>query len=291
MKNVKHRQQNAAYKMNAVHFVSCILLLFHSSFILAQAETHQQRIERLRRNIELAIKLEQTQTNARENETQLRLLNSRIASRQALIDEMSSESDQLSYHIDSLTVQIERQQKRLAGLKNDYARMLQYVHTQQRGGNKWLFILSASNFSQRYRRFRYIQDLTENATLEMEQIEKITARLEARKQEVSAARTAQDKLIQQQEEETRRLAAEKNTQASALNISKQQEAELMKALDRRENYTKQLGIKIRNNTATEARGGLTEQEEKELTMNFARNKGRLPAPVERGIIVSSFGKQ
>ena len=278
--------------LHSSFFICFIFFIFHSTFATAQeTEDLQQRAEQLQEAIQMAKTWRQTQANARQNETQLNALNERISSRQALLDAMADESDLLSSNIDTLNAEIANQKEHLAAMKENYARMLQYIQTQCGNKNKWLYILSAENFSQTYRRFRYIQELTAHTDEEMELIKQLTAQLETKKREVLAAKNRKLRLAQQQKAEMRKLSAEQKKQAQVVKNLKQQEAELLAAIRKRERQTEGLSNRIQANVATETQGRLSAQQERQLTQNFERNKGRLPMPVERGYITARFGKQ
>jgi len=277
----------------AVCAITCLFTcLFVCSASANDSEERQRRIERFQETINLAeTLLEQTHQNTRKGETELNLLSARISSRKALLSELADEFDHLDSNIDTLNVEIGRQKERLVVLKANYAKMLQYIHVQRNRKNKWLFILSAENFAQSYRHYRYMQELTASANYEMEQIKKLTEQLEAKIQEIADTKNNKIRITQQQEEEIRRLSIEQNNQTQVVQNLKQRERQLLEAMRRRERLMEGLSNRVRANTETERHGTLTAQDERLLTQNFERNKGQLPLPVERGVISGRFGRQ
>lgn len=112
-------------------------------------------------------------------------------------------------------------------------------------------------------------------------------------------REIKQSLLAEEEIEAQQLKREKSSQQSTLNELKSQEESLRKKLQEQQKQAERLQKEIERLIAEEARrtsGSATgtyalTPAEQIISNNFGNNRGKLPWPVERGVIVSHYGKQ
>ena len=89
----------------------------------------------------------------------LSVLNGQINSQKKLVDAISSDVGQMDSMITSLNTQLDTLKKELDERKQRYRRSVLYLYRNRTTQNKLMFIFSADNFTQMYRRLRYVSKL------------------------------------------------------------------------------------------------------------------------------------
>jgi septal ring factor EnvC (AmiA/AmiB activator) len=167
--------------------------------------------------------------------------------------------------------------------------------------HKLSFIFASDSFYELYRRTKYLQQYTE-----------------ARRNQVQHIRDTQTQLIEKETlakkiaEEKLKLLEEKKPEINTLKALKEEKDKLLVSLSKKEKTLKQelkesqnklnnldklVGDLVKEqNTNTATRPTRPRQKKstvdtKELSQSFTKNKGRMPAPVNKGFIASYFGKQ
>ncbi|MDX5319702.1 MAG: hypothetical protein LPK45_01440, partial [Bacteroidota bacterium] len=130
-------------------------------------------IERKKKEKEIALTkklLTQTETEKKKSLNQLRLLNKQIGIREALIQTVNQEIEQIDLQIFDKREEIDALQKDLAMRKEEYAEMVYLAYKQKRNFDPLTFVLSASSFDQAARRIKFLKSLSESRTLQLELI-------------------------------------------------------------------------------------------------------------------------
>lgn len=91
---------------------------------------------------------------------QLRLLDAEILESERTITEISLVLNRLTTQIDSLSSVINSNEKKLANLRNNYLKAIKQFRLNKGKTSTLAFIFSAKNFSQAYRRFRYLREFS-----------------------------------------------------------------------------------------------------------------------------------
>jgi septal ring factor EnvC (AmiA/AmiB activator) len=134
--------------------------------------------------------------------------------------------------------------------------------------------------------------------------------LEQKTADLENNRKDKAELLNRQLSEARKLSADKQDRQQTLDGLRKEEGRLRSTLAKQERQRQELASAIRRSIADEiaksrkattktTKGGASAPalefsltpEAKELSSDFEKNKGRLPWPVTKGTITSSFGKQ
>jgi septal ring factor EnvC (AmiA/AmiB activator) len=274
-----------------------------SSVVFAQNQTVQQleneRRETLRRIETTNQMLNQTQRSRQSSVNKVNLLNANIRERQSLINTINQEVSQLNAEIIQLNFQQQELTKQLNVLKADYARFVQESYLNRSFYNKMMFVFSAENFNQSMRRLRYLQEFTNYRKEQVAEIERVTAEIEEKSQEVERHRLTRLSIAQQRESEAQKLTQDRTTEQRMLNDLRGRERTLQAEIQAQQRRAQQLNQQIERIIAEEVRrsqqqaapGETLTPEQQLIAGNFEANRGRLPWPVERGVISGKFGRQ
>ncbi len=281
-------------------------------------EQLQSEIASLQKEISTANQLLKKTTKDKEMTlNEVAILNKKIKQREKLIKAYNQQIAILDEEINAGQSHIKTLNSDLNGLRKEYAKMITFAYRNRSHYNRLGFVFASKNFNQAFSRLRYIRQFSDARKIKMEQIagteRRITGEVEAsqKAREEQAALLA-DEQVQQaalvgEKEELNRQVANLKKQESSIQQdikNKQQQAQkLQKAIDdiiaeeirlanerNRKEAEKNATENKKNETSSKGKGMALTPAEKTLSTNFASNKGKLPWPVERGVISSSFGK-
>ena len=104
--------------------------------------------------------LQETQKSRQGTVNQINLLKRSIKQSQEMINALNSEISLLDGNIDSLQCEKKVLQTNLEALKQDYAAMVCASYFQRKYFSPIMFVLASEDFNQAFRRFRYLQEMT-----------------------------------------------------------------------------------------------------------------------------------
>ena len=292
------------------------------SFILLDAQsTSSKQLKKDKQKLEREIKntqelLNQTRKNKNASLEQIAVLRKQISNREdmvvALTDEITRLEDEMSLN-EKLSKSLDR---KLAYMKDDYARVVYNAYKNRKLTNKITFIFSADNFSHMYQRAKYYRAFAKNVKSQVETIEATQKEIEKKKIEIQEIKEAKSAIMSKEEanlanlekakREKDKLAASLKTKEKELSAQIKQKQQQQKKLDAAIQAAIQKEIAADNakkaksnkgkNTSTGKSGGNTSKpvitmtpEEQKLSNTFAGNQGRLPWPVTKCSKLRGFG--
>jgi len=250
--------------------------------------------------------IDQARKEQRVTQEQLQLLESQITAREELIHAMNGELRQADQRIAEDEEMVAALKKDLITLKEEYARMLQFAYRNRSAYDRMSYLFAASSFQQAYKRSRYLNQIGEQRKRQAVLIEGTRTTIDARLAGLKQQREEKSRLVGEQLVEKQKLNTDRTGQQSALNTLKKEEGRLRDTQRKQEVQRRELDQAIRRAIEAElkpkpkpgstapASGKLDitlTPEAKELNADFEKNKGKLPWPVEKGVITSRFGKQ
>ncbi|MEJ6791674.1 MAG: peptidoglycan DD-metalloendopeptidase family protein [Lacinutrix sp.] len=286
------------------------LLFFSSTFVFAQGgkqkELEARRLELSREIQQINVLLSSNQSKKKSQISQIEDLNHKLSVRENLIKVTNQQANLLTREINSNQKQITENRVELTLLKESYAKMLQKAYKNKNKQSRVMFLLSSNNFKQAYKRVQY---LNQYADYQKEQADKI-------KQKTIDLQKANIKLLEQKEVKSN-LIAENKIEQKTLQLERMEHEEIMKSIKKDLNkYTAQIKAKqkeakridneidklIRDaitasnkkagvKTTTKSKSFALTAEAKALAADFLGSKGKLPWPVEKGVIKLRYGKQ
>ncbi len=285
--------------------LSLIFLLLSAGVVFAQTKADLEKKKKKTINeINYTNKLlAETRKSQKESENNLMLLGNQINSRQELILSINMEIEYVSQRISETESIIKMMSDDLNDLKASYSRMLQIAWKNRNKNNEIMFLLSSDDFNQSYVRLKYMQQMADYRKRQLRAINSIKAILEKQIEKLNRQKQEHQRLLDEEQSETENLEKAKRQQESELSKLKGKENDLRKQLAEKNKQKQQLQaaiekliadeVKKSSSTKGKANTGKYEltPEEKIVSDNFGNNSGKLPWPVQRGVIVSKFGKQ
>lgn len=275
-----------------------IILTLLSAISVAQ---NRSELEKKKNNaikeIEYTNKLiRETEQGKKESVNNLNLINTKISARQELINAINSEISLIETTIKDNEMVISMLEEDLIALRNEYAKMIVLAYKNRNSYDRLMFILSSDDFNQAYKRLKYYQQYSDYRKKQAMAIKGIQVVLNSENEKLAASKQEKETLLAEKSDETNQLKQEKRMQNSTIQKLTKQEEDLRKTLRKYEETAAQLQREIEKLIAEEAKASSSSgtyqltPAEKLISTNFGNNKGALPWPVERGVIVSSYGK-
>jgi septal ring factor EnvC (AmiA/AmiB activator) len=222
----------------------------------------------------------------------LKILGNKLNLRESVIKGMGEEINLLKERIELNSLAIGMMEGDLVILKSEYSRAIVNSYKSKKLNPDIVYILSAKDYNQGYKRLKYLQQVTKLRRKESEiiaelkeQIEDSKYRLENDLMKISDLQTRelyQKNLLQSEQDRKQRMVKSLNAKEKQL----QKDLEEKKKIARR--IEKELARIIEAEKKKSAVTALT-PEQKLIGDNFLDNKGRLPWPVEKGVITEHFG--
>lgn len=255
----------------------------------------QKKQKKLQQEIEQTNKmLKQTKRDETATLNKLQLTQQNIKNQKQLIRTLDNEITALDREMKVLGNTRDSLQRVLENHKEDYAQMIRQTHYARLQQSPLLFLMSSDSFQQLARRARYLQEFAHFRQQQVARIEYTQAEIDAQNDLLQANKDDKKQALSSRKREQENLKRDERKQQTMLSQLKSKEKDLTKQLNQKQKKVAELNKKIddmiRKQTEKASKTTLT-KEQQLIAGGFEANKGRLPWPVERGMISGHYGKQ
>lgn len=228
----------------------------------------------------------------------LLLLQSKIDSRESLIESLNNEQTLLTDTILMSLLQIDKLGLMLDDLKNEYAKMIRSAYVNQNTSQRMLYVLASGSFNQAYRRLNYYRHYAEKRSQQIERIKTAETVYVSKIGQLEARLKRNQQLLQNVNSEYATLENEILLKSNIIGSLSERVNKLI--AEQKQNVKASLELENRieeavyngsgNSKSKEGSLNLLTPEEHLISADFTDNRGKLPWPLERGIISSFFGE-
>lgn len=274
--------------------ISCSSILFAQS-----KEDLQKEKAKIEDEIQLTNKLlNQTLSGKKASTEQVALINKQINDRTKLISTINNQVKYLDSDISSTSKNIKELNDELEILKKEYADMILHTWSTKNTYKRLSYIFASEDLNQAFRRISYFKYYSDRRKEYSREIISKTDEMQNKKFTLEKQKSEKETLRVSKEQETTKLQTEKVQKNNTIQDLTKQEKELRKKIKAQQDALSKLNKEIEKIIAEEiksrnSKSGRLEltPEEKIISGKFEGNKGKLPWPCERGIIVESFGER
>jgi len=217
-------------------------------------------------------------------------------------DDIKWMEQQIAFKSDSIkSLSIE-----LDELKKEYAKMIYFAWKTRNSYDKMIFVLSAKDFNQSYRRLKYLQQYADYRKKQAEKLLKVKRKLNLQVVSLTNAVTIKQKTSENLQRETQVMMQDRVDLSGMLQKMKNEEKKLMEDYQTSNRNASELETNVLKfiNQSVYATKNIDQSKkiaQKALTghekrlgrkldlLNIANNKGILPWPVEEGIVFNYYG--
>lgn len=276
-----------------------ILLLFAAcSCLIVQGQTKSQLEEQRKKTLEEISYVDNLlKTTARERTESMNAVNiigRKLTLRESVISGLRREADLLNERIELNGIAVEMMENDLVNLRKDYAGAVLNSYKTRKGNPELMYVLSARDFNQGYKRLKYLQQVTRMRRSETEIILELKSQIETSRQKLQDDLARLSEIRSREEQQKQMLVEEQGRRQKMLKSLSSREQQLKKQLEEKRRIARRIESEIAKLIADEKKNAKSREETPEQKLigdSFAENKGRLPWPVERGVVTSHFGIQ
>ena len=230
-------------------------------------------------------------------------LDLKISVRSQIVKVNNQQANLLTRQINVNQRDITNLRSELKNLKKDYANMIIKSYKSKSSQNRLMFLFSSADFLQAYKRIQYMKQYANFRKKQGEEISEKTQTIQnlnktlLDQKSIKEALVAENKIVQTtlmkerkfQQNLIRSIKSKSRSLTSEIKQKQRQSAAIDKEIERliRE------AIAASNKLAGKASKNVfaLTPEAKLLAKNFVANKGKLPWPVEKGVVTQRFGTQ
>ena len=261
----------------------------------------------------------------------LAVLTGQIEERKRYILAINNDMEAIQRELASLGRQLNRLERELKDKKEKYEASVQYLYKNRSIEEKLMFIFSAKDLSQTYRRLRYVREYATYQRLQGEEILKKQEQIRKKQAERRQVMAAKENLLKEREEEKVKLEAQEKERRTMVADLQRKQKGLQNEINKKRKEANQLNARIdkliaeeierarkraeeearreaaaRKKAAAKARSMAAagkavaskpletfsmSKADRELSGDFASNRGRLPMPISGPyVIVSHYGQ-
>ena len=284
--------------MDICRNILIVIFLFSFTFSYSQSiDAIKKKNEKTEKEIAYLNKLLE---NARKDKSstiqKVSIINQKIDKGKEMIQSLMNE-------VNYLDGQIKKNESVKSGLESDKQRMLEFYSKmvyetwkKRNESDKLIYIFSSSSFAQAYARYKYFEQVQDYSKRQIQLIEQTNDSLTAINRELSKLIILKSETQSKITSQNNQLIREQNEANTYIADLKKKEKELLRKLNieikNRERFKKELEKLIAAQAKKSGSKNSTYKltpEEKLISDDFAKNRGKLPWPVEQGFVSEKFG--
>ena len=216
-----------------------VIVVSISFFVCCTFNSFGQSLEDLRKQkentaseIEYINKLlKETNTNAKASLNRLAVLERQIKLQDIYINNIVGEISFLDTSIQQNLKRIDSLGRNLTIVKQKYAAMIRYAQRNQDSNNQWLFLFSAEDFNQAYKRFIYLRQYADYRRKQADRISEFKKSITNQLLELNERKNEKQNLLVSKVNQTKIIEKQKILQSGVFSELQQKEKELRSKLE------------------------------------------------------------
>ncbi len=237
-------------------------------------------LQKQRSQIQQKIKQQEKALRANQADVKKRLqnlmvINTEIGERQKNINNIQKDITHIESNMDILKAQLETLEKQLAERKARYIKSMSFVTRQHTFQDRLMFILSAHDFSQMYRRMRFVREYAAYQRVQGEAVKAKQAQVDEKHRQLETVRGHKSNLLVQGEQERKALEGQQTEQKNVVASLQKQQKTIQQVIAQQRKKDEQLNAEIDRQIAIEvekARKRAAEEARKKAKAEAARKR-------------------
>ena len=232
------------------------------------------------------IKEQERRLRANEQDVQKRLqnlmvINNEIADKRKTIDTIRHDITRLDVDIQTLRAQLKMLEQELVDRKQRYKQSMRYMHRTRSIQSQMLFVFSAKNFSQMYRRLRFVREYAAYQQAQGEAVMSMQTQVEEAYKELASTKRQKNALLNRGEQERRSLENKQVEQQKVVTSLKKEQKTIQGIIDKQKKRDAELNAQIDRMIAEEIARAKARAERAAREAENARREAELKALNEK----------
>lgn len=208
-----------------------------------------QKLQNEQANLQKQIKesedlLKTTKKDVKSQLANLAVINGRISAQQTYVNGIQSEVDTLTHNIGILNKELMKLEDELAECKRKYSRGVMFMYRNRLSQNKLMFVFSAKNFQQMYRRLRYAQEYSKYQRAQGKIVEQKELAVENKKSELEKTHAQKKELLFEGKRQQVVLEGQKKERQVVVDQLNKKQKQLQNTLAEQQKKNRQLNARI-----------------------------------------------
>ena len=188
--------------------------------------------------------LQSTKKDVKSQLADLALITGQIDERQKYLNTIESDVQTIQQEVDRLQVELSHLETELADKKAKYERSVKYMYRNKSIQEKLMFIFSAENLTQMYRRMRYVREYADFQRLQGIQVQRKQQQVTAKQRTLVASRKAKEELLAQGEAEKQKLQEQEQQRKTLVASLQKKQRSLQSELNKQRKSANKLNAQI-----------------------------------------------
>lgn len=205
----------------------------------------KQEQQQVRKQIqEQERKLRANEQNVKKRLENLLVINNEIADKRKSIDNIRMDITRLESNIQMLEAQMKVLDHELDERKQRYIKSMRYMHGHRNIQSKLMFVFSAKNFSQMYRRLRFMREYAAYQQTQGEAVKSMQGQVQEAFNELTDSKYRKDTLLTRGEKERRQLEDKQVEQQKVVSSLQKQQKTIQGIIDQQKKRDAELNARI-----------------------------------------------
>lgn len=182
--------------------------------------------------------------NVKQGIENLMIIDTEIAHKRKIIDTIRHDISNLNVSISQMDLQLEALEAELEDRKQRFMKSMRYMHRNRSAQKQLMFIFSADDLNQMYRRMRFTREYATFQKAQGEAVKQKQEQVEKKKQELEESQHKKSQLLSRGEQERKQLEGKQTEQQAQVNSLKKQQKTVQALIEQQQREEAELNARI-----------------------------------------------
>ena len=189
-------------------------------------------------------RLYSNQQDVRKRLQNLMVINSEIEGKQRTIDTIRKDISSLDQEIALMNRQLRQLEGQLAVCKERYVKSIRYMHRNRSAQNQLMFVFSADNFSQMFRRMRFMREYASYQHVQGDEVKVQQEAVNRKREELNSVKTQKKTLLAKDEQERKSLEDKQTEQQNVVKTLQNEQRNIQNIIAQQKKKDAELNAQI-----------------------------------------------
>ena len=229
--------------------IGIVLMVLVSISLCAQSTKKIRELEKQHAALQKQISdseslLQSTKQDVKSQLDNLAVLSGQITDRKQYIETIEKDVQVIQEEISRLKTELNTLERELAEKKKKYEKSVMYMYKNKSVQEKLMFIFSADNLSQMYRRMRYVREYADYQRRQGKEVQRKQYQVSEKQKSLLASRNAKENMLKQGEAEKLKLEAQEKERKELLSALQKKQWEIQHEIKEKRRSANRLNAEI-----------------------------------------------